>query len=93
MLSRDRELLRTDRLEAFVPSAEGQLGVNATRGPTPVWASTDGKTFINIVESDAPDMAASSTYAPFFEATQVFQVVAVEDASMQAIQAAQSNWS
>lgn len=52
----------------------------------------DGKTFINIVESDLPDIQAASTYAPFFEETTVIPVVALDDAWMQAIQAAQSNW-
>ena len=61
-------------------------------GTESLWASTDGKTFVNIVETDSPDMAASSTYAPFFEKTKVIQVVPVDDSWMQAIQSAQSNW-
>jgi hypothetical protein len=84
------------RLAPGVDNARKALEVFQKAGLPPgtesVWASTDGKTFINIVESDAPDMTASSTYAPFFEETQVFQVVPVDDAWMQAIQAAQSNW-
>ncbi len=33
-----------------------------------------GKTFINIVETDVPDITAASTYAPFFEETTVIPV-------------------
>jgi hypothetical protein len=84
------------RLAPGVDNARKALEVFQKAGLPPgtesVWASTDGKTFINMVESDAPDMTASSTYAPFFEETHVFQVVPVDDAWMQAIQAAQSNW-
>jgi hypothetical protein len=61
-------------------------------GTETTWAAVDGKTFINIVETDLPDIQAASTYAPFFEETTVIPVVALDDAWMQAIQAAQSNW-
>jgi hypothetical protein len=84
------------RLAPGIDNARRALEVFQKAGLPPgtesVWASTDGKTFINIVESDAPDMTASSTYAPFFEKTTVLQVVPVDDAWMQAIRAAQSNW-
>lgn len=62
-------------------------------GTETTWASVDGKTFINLVETDLPDIQAASTYAPFFEETTIIPVVALDDAWMQAIQAAQSNWS
>jgi len=61
-------------------------------GTETTWAAVDGKTFINIVDTDLPDIQAASTYAPFFEETTVIPVVALDDAWMQAIQAAQSNW-
>jgi Domain of unknown function (DUF3303) len=61
-------------------------------GTEATWAATDGKTFINIVETDVPDIQGASTYAPFFEETTVIPVVALDDAWMEAIQAAQSNW-
>lgn len=61
-------------------------------GSEATWASTDGKTFINIVESDAPDVTMSATYGPFFEETTVFQVVPVDGAWLESIQAAQANW-
>jgi hypothetical protein len=37
-------------------------------------------------------MVVSSTYAPFFDKSEVFQVVAADEAWLQAIQAAQANW-
>ena len=66
--------------------------VGLPEGSEAIWAGTDGKTFINIVDTDAPDMTIAATYAPFFEETTVIPVVAVDDAWMQAAQAAQSNW-
>jgi hypothetical protein len=61
-------------------------------GTEATWAATDGKTFINVIDTDAPDMTTAATYAPFFEETTVIPVVPVDDAWMAAIQAAQSNW-
>lgn len=61
-------------------------------GTEATWAGTDGKTFINIVEADVPDMTTSATYAPFFEETTVIPVVPVDDTWMKTIQAAVSNW-
>ena len=55
-------------------------------------AGTDGKTFINIVDTDDNDITISATYAPFFESTTVIPVVAIDDAWIAAIQAAQANW-
>jgi hypothetical protein len=85
-----------NRLAPGVDNAKKALEVFTKAGLPPgseaTWASTDGKTFFNIVETDAPDIASSATYAPFFEETTVFQVVPLDDAWMQAIQTAQSNW-
>ena len=61
-------------------------------GTEATWAATDGKTFITVIDTDSPDMTTSATYAPFFEETSVIPVVALDDAWMNAIQAAQSNW-
>lgn len=61
-------------------------------GAEATYAASDGKTFINIIESDTPDMVTSSTYAPFFEKQEVFSVVAADETWLQAIQAAQANW-
>jgi DNA-binding CsgD family transcriptional regulator len=72
--------------------ARGFLKAGLPQGTEATYATSDGKTFINIVESDAPDMVAASTYAPFFDKSEVFSVVAVDEAWLQAIQAAQANW-
>lgn len=84
------------RLAPGVDNARKALEVFVKAGLPPgteaTWAGTDGKTFISIVETDAPDMTAAATYAPFFEETNIIPVVAVDDAWMGAIQAAQSNW-
>jgi hypothetical protein len=61
-------------------------------GTEATWAGTDGKTFVNFVDTDDPDMALASTYAPFFEETTVVPVVPIDDAWMKAVQTAQSNW-
>ena len=68
----------------------GKVGVQA--GTEATWAAIDGKTFITIVESDAPDMKVAATYAPFFEETTVIPVVPFDEAWMTAIEAAQANW-
>jgi hypothetical protein len=68
------------------------LKAGLPQGTETTYAASDGKTFINIVESDAPDMVAASTYAPFFDKSEVFQVVAVDETWLHAIQAAQANW-
>jgi len=73
-------------LEAF-------MKVGAGPETEATWASVDGKTFINIVESDSPDMTISLTYAPFFDKTVVHPVVAVDGSWLEAVQTAQSNWS
>jgi len=61
-------------------------------GTESVWAGLDGKTFVNIVESDTPDMVGASTYGPFFDKSTVIPVVALDDAWMEAIRTAQANW-
>jgi len=61
-------------------------------GTEATWAGADGKTFINVVETDDPDMMAASTFAPFFEKSKVIPIVPLDDKWMDAIQAAQANW-
>ena len=61
-------------------------------GSEATWAGSDGKTFVNIVEADTPDMVGAQTYAPFFEQTTVIPVVPLDDAWMQSILAAVNNW-
>jgi hypothetical protein len=68
------------------------LKAGLSQGTEATYAASDGKTFINIIESDTPDMVTSSTYAPFFEKQEVFSVVAADETWLQAIQAAQANW-
>ncbi len=68
----------------------GKVGVGEQTIAT--YAGTDGKTFINVVETDAPDMTVSVTYAPFFESTTIIPVVDVDDAWIKAVQAAMGNW-
>ena len=84
------------RLAPGVDNARKALEVFTKAGLSPdteaTWAGTDGKTFINVVETDTPNMTTSATYAPFFEETTVIPVVPVDDAWMEAIQAAQLNW-
>jgi hypothetical protein len=84
------------RLAPGVENSRKALEVFAKAGLSPgaeaTYAGADGKTFINIIESDAPDMVTSSTYAPFFEKQEVFAVVPLDEAWLQAIQAAQANW-
>ena len=84
------------RLAPGVENSRKALEVFTKAGLPPgtesVWAGTDGKTFINILEADTPDVTAAATYAPFFEETTIIPVVAVDGAWMEAIQAAQANW-
>jgi hypothetical protein len=84
------------RLAPGVENARKALEVFTKAGLPPgteaTWAGSDGKTFINIVETDAPDMTGAATYAPFFEETTIIPVVPVDGAWIEAIQAAQSNW-
>ncbi len=84
------------KLAPGVDNARKALEVFTKAGLAPgteaTWAGTDGKTFINIVETDVPDMTISATYAPFFEETAVIPVVPIDDSWMEAIKSAQSNW-
>lgn len=84
------------RLAPGVDNARKALEVFQKAGLPPgteaTWAAADGKTFISIVETDAPDMVTSSTYAPFFEETTTIPVVPLDEAWMKSIQAAQDNW-
>ena len=84
------------RLAPGIDNARKALEVYGKAGLPPgtesSWAGTDGKTFVSIVEQDVPDMATSATYAPFFEETTVIPVAPLDDAWMEAIQAAQGNW-
>jgi hypothetical protein len=68
----------------------GKTGLPA--GTEATWAGTDGKTFVNIVETDAPDITTAATFAPFFEETTVIPVVPLDDAWMKAAQTAASRW-
>ena len=68
----------------------GKVGVG--EGTVATYAGTDGKTFINIVDSDDEDMTVSVTYAPFFESTMVIPVVDLDDAWIKAVQTAIGNW-
>jgi hypothetical protein len=84
------------RLAPGTDNASKALQVFAKAGLEPgteaTWAGIDGKTFVNVVEADVPDMTTSATYAPFFEEVTVIPVVPVDDAWMRAAQTAESNW-
>jgi hypothetical protein len=84
------------KLAPGVDNARKALQVYGKAGLIPgtegTWAGADGKTFISLVETDAPDMISAATYAPFMEETSVIPVVPLDDAWLQAIQTAQSNW-
>ena len=68
------------------------LKAGLPEGTEATYAASDGKTFINIIETDTPDMVISATYAPFFEKQEVLSVVAADETWLQAIQTAQANW-
>lgn len=71
-------------LEVFLKAgpAQGSQGLHA---------GADGKTYVDFIETDAPDMVGALTYAPFFEKFEVIPVVPVDEAWLQAAQAAQVN--
>jgi hypothetical protein len=71
---------------------EAFMKVGASDEVESSWIGFDGKTVINIVETDSYDMTISATFAPFFEEATVIPVVAVDDAYVSAVQAAQANW-
>ena len=84
------------RLAPGVDNARKALEVFTKAGLAPgtlsTWAGTDGKTFISLVESDAPDTKTAATYAPFFDQVTVIPVIDLDGAWLEAIQAAQSTW-
>jgi hypothetical protein len=65
--------------------------VGLPTGTESVWAAADGKTFINIVETDAPDMTTVATYAPYFSESTVIPVVPVDASWLEAMEAALAN--
>jgi len=84
------------RLAPGIDNARKALEVYSKAGLPPgtesVWAGTDGKTFVNVVDAETPDITAASTYAPFFEETTVLPVVPLDDSWLEAIRTAQANW-
>ena len=65
--------------------------VGSAEGTQALYAGTDGKTFIVVIEADEPDMVNAATYAPFFESTTVMPVVDVDEAWMSAMATAIGN--
>jgi hypothetical protein len=89
--------LTISTLAPGVDVARGALEVFKKIGLPPgtesAWASANGKTFITVTESDgAPDMASTSTFAPYLAESHVIPIVAIDDDWMKAIEAAQANW-
>ena len=84
------------KLAPGIDNAQKALEVFQRAGLPPgseaTWAGTDGKTFVNVVETDTPDITTAATYAPFFAESTVIPVVPLDGAWLEAIQAAQSNW-
>jgi hypothetical protein len=68
------------------------LKAGLPEGTQATYAGADGKTFITILEADAPDPAVSATYAPFYEESTVIPVVDVDETWLQAIQTAEATW-
>jgi len=71
------------------------LKVGVAPGTQQVYAATDSKTIISVIEIDEGDtdgMVTGYTYAPFFEETKVFAVMPVDETWVQAVQAAAANW-
>ena len=67
----------------------GRMG--SGEGTQALYAGTDAKTFISIIESDEPDMVNAATYAPFWESTTIMPVVDMDEKWMTAIAEAISN--
>jgi hypothetical protein len=84
------------RLAPGVDNAQAALAtfmkVGVGPGTEATYAVADGKTFINIVEQDTPDVTVASSYAPFFESTVIYPVVPVDATWLEAIEAARANW-
>jgi hypothetical protein len=78
-------------VENGLKSLQVFLKAGLPEGTQATYAAADGKTFIYIFESDAPDMVASYTYSPFYEEFQIFPVVDVDEKWLQAAQAAQAS--
>jgi hypothetical protein len=85
-----------NRLAPGVENSRKGLEVFSKAGPGPgtevIYAASDGKTFIIIVESDTLDTVTSATYAPFFDRSEIFPVVTVDETWLQAVRTAQANW-
>lgn len=64
-----------------------------TEGTEVLYAGIDGKTFVTISDSDDPDMAGTSTYAPFFESSTIIPVIDVDEAWTTAMMTAIANMS
>ena len=69
----------------------GEVGTED--GLVALYASSDGKRFVSIVEADEPDLVRNATYAPFFESSTVMPVVDVDEYWMTAMAAATENMS
>ena len=79
-------------LENSRKALETYMKAGLPEGTEAIYAASDGKTFINIVDSESPDLVASSTYAPFFDRSEVIPVVPADEKWLHAVQAAQGNW-
>ncbi len=53
--------------------------VGTTDGVQALYAGTDGKTFIQVTETDDADLVNAMTYAPFFESTTIMPVVDLDE--------------
>lgn len=79
-------------LENSRKALEVYLKAGLPKGTEAIYAGSDGKTFINILDSDSPDLVGSSTYAPFFDRSEIIPVVPADEKWLQAVQEAQGNW-
>ena len=62
--------------------------VGTSEGTQVLYAGTDGKTFVTVIDAEEPDITTSATYAPFFEQVTVIPVVDVDEAWMTSMAAA-----
>jgi hypothetical protein len=83
------------RLAPGVDNVKKAFEIFGKQGPTAdtevLYAGVDGKTFVTITSGDDPDMAGTSTYAPFFESSIVIPVVDVDEAWTTAMMTAIAN--